>query len=109
MKFAAICREEGHIAPHPTVPSHYQPVFQLVAMPDRNKTGMLLNRLIVVSLLVTLSVSVRAATWYVDSSVASSGDGTSWATAWKNVSNIGSVSAGDTVYFSGGPSGSSQT
>ena len=52
--------------------------------------------------------SANAATWYVDSSVAASGNGTSWASAWKNFSNISGVSAGDIVYISGGPSGSSQ-
>jgi hypothetical protein len=56
-----------------------------------------------------LTGSAWAATWYVDSSVASSGNGQSWATAWKNISNMTGVSAGDTVYISGGPSGSSQT
>ena len=53
--------------------------------------------------------SANAAYWYVDSSVGSSGDGKSWPTAWKNVSNISGVSPGDTVFISGGPSGSSQT
>ncbi len=63
-------------------------------------------------LLVTMilwAASAHAATWYVDSSVASSGNGQSWATAWKNISNITGLSAGDTVYISGGPSGASQT
>ena len=53
--------------------------------------------------------SAQAAAWYVDSSVASSGNGQSWGTAWKNLSNISGVSAGDTVYISGGPSGSTRT
>ena len=53
--------------------------------------------------------SASAATWYVDSSVATSGNGTSWAAAWKALSNISGVKAGDTVYLSGGASGSSQT
>jgi len=57
-----------------------------------------------------LSIRVQAATWYVDGSVATSGNGTSWATAWMRLSNISStVAAGDTVYISGGPSGSSLT
>jgi len=47
--------------------------------------------------------------WYVDSSVSSSGNGTSWTNAWKNLSNISGVSAGDVVYISGGPSGSTRT
>jgi len=58
---------------------------------------------------VALAVSAHAAnTWYVDSGVSSSGNGQSWATAWKALSNIGGVSAGDTVYISGGPTGSSR-
>jgi hypothetical protein len=53
--------------------------------------------------------SGKAATWYVDSSVSSSGNGTSWSLAWETLGNITGVSSGDTVYISGGPSGSSQT
>ena len=53
--------------------------------------------------------SASAATWYVDSSVSASGNGASWGTAWKALSNITGVKAGDTVYLSGGASGSSQT
>jgi hypothetical protein len=50
-----------------------------------------------------LSVAPGLATnWYVDSSVASSGNGLSWATAWQNVTNVTGVSAGDTIYISGG-------
>ncbi|MFA6076841.1 MAG: LamG-like jellyroll fold domain-containing protein [Candidatus Paceibacterota bacterium] len=42
--------------------------------------------------------------WYVDNAVASSGNGGSWGTAWKNLSNINwtSVKAGDTIFISGG-------
>ncbi len=43
-----------------------------------------------------------ATDFYVDGAVASSGNGLSWATAWKSVSNVKGVSAGDTVYISGG-------
>ena len=53
--------------------------------------------------------SASAATWYVDSSVGASGNGTAWNTAWQALSNITGVKAGDTVYISGGASGSSQT
>ena len=49
------------------------------------------------------------ATWYVDGSVSTSGNGTSWASAWKNVTNITGVKPGDVVYISGGPTGSSLT
>jgi hypothetical protein len=39
---------------------------------------------------------------YVDSSVATSGNGLTWGTAWKGLDNITGVGAGDTVYVSGG-------
>ena len=54
------------------------------------------------------AASANASVWYVDSSAAG-GNGTSWASAWKSLSSISGVRAGDTVYISGGPSGSSQT
>src|SRR6267142_6984461 len=44
---------------------------------------------------------------YVDSAVATSGNGGSWATAWKAIANISGLVAGDIVYFSGGPKGGS--
>ena len=47
--------------------------------------------------------------WYVDSTATGSHNGTSWANAWASLSQISGVSAGDTVYLSGGASGSSQT
>lgn len=42
--------------------------------------------------------------WYVDSAIGSSGNGQSWGTAWKALSNIvwGSIQPGDTIYLSGG-------
>jgi len=109
MKFAANCRENGRTAFKQPAGLHHRTLFQLVATPVQNKTGALLKQLTSVFTFMALASSAPAAVWYVDSSVASSGDGTSWTTAWKNVSNIGGLSAGDTVYFSGGPSGSSQT
>lgn len=52
---------------------------------------------------------LSATTWYVDSSATSGADnGTSWANAWLSPTNISGVSAGDTVYISGGPSGGAQ-
>lgn len=53
----------------------------------------------------------EAANWYVDNSVGSSGNGQSWATAWKQFSNINwaSVSAGDTIYISGGSASKTYT
>lgn len=53
--------------------------------------------------------SVNATSWYVDSRATGSKSGTSWADAWTNVDQISGVSAGDTVYISGGPAGSSRT
>jgi Right handed beta helix region len=49
-----------------------------------------------------------AATWYVDSAAAGAGNGTSWANAWTSISMISGVHAGDVVYISGGPAGSSR-
>jgi hypothetical protein len=46
-----------------------------------------------------------AATYYLDGSVASSGNGQSWATAWKTFGNISGLHAGDIVYISGGSNG----
>jgi len=66
-------------------------------------------RFLLSSLFSFMVFSASAATWYVDSSVSASGNGTSWGTAWKALSNITGVKAGDTVYLSGGASGSSQT
>jgi hypothetical protein len=83
--------------------------FQPIVTSVGNKTGTLAKRLARVFALVVLAVPIRAATWYVDSSVGASGNGTSWATAWKALSNITGVRAGDTVYISGGASGGSQT
>src|SRR5262249_34934435 len=52
-----------------------------------------------------VTTPAQSAVWYVDGSVGSSGNGQSWATAWKSVNNISGVGQGDTVYFSGGSSG----
>jgi hypothetical protein len=56
-----------------------------------------------------LLTSARAATWYVDNTATGLNNGTSWTNAWTNITLISGVSAGDTVYISGGPVGSSQT
>ena len=55
------------------------------------------------------AASANATLWYVDSSATGTHNGTSWATAWTGISSITGVKAGDTVYISGGPSGSSHT
>ena len=71
--------------------------------------------IIIVALLISTlcisSIALAGQSWYVDNLVASSGNGQSWSTAWKTFSNInyGSVSCGDTIYISGGHSGTTQT
>lgn len=54
-----------------------------------------------IGFLILMSFPAKATTYYVDCAVSSSGNGQSWATAWKALSNITGVSAGDTVYISG--------
>ncbi|HZH27651.1 MAG TPA: choice-of-anchor Q domain-containing protein [Azospirillaceae bacterium] len=51
------------------------------------------------------------ATYYVNNAVSSSGNGTSWSSAWKSFANIpwSSVKPGDTIYVSGGSSGRTYT
>jgi hypothetical protein len=56
-----------------------------------------------------LTIHSGAAVWYVDSQATGAKNGTSWANAWTNVDQISGISPGDTVYISGGPSGSSRT
>lgn len=56
-----------------------------------------------------MPVTANATTWYVDSSAAGANNGTSWANAWTSLSSISGVKSGDTVYISGGASGSSHT
>ncbi|MBV6421311.1 MAG: hypothetical protein DAHOPDDO_02586 [Ignavibacteriaceae bacterium] len=55
-------------------------------------------------LFLSISAMTFAANWYVNGKVSSSGNGQSWATAWKNFSNIswGSINPGDVIYISGG-------
>jgi hypothetical protein len=79
---------------------------QLVS--ERTKE-IIVKKLLLVLMLGLASYSAPAATWYVDNTATGSNDGTSWANAWKSIAAIAGVSAGDTVYFSGGPTASSQT
>jgi hypothetical protein len=53
-------------------------------------------------LLLFATFHARAALRYVDSSVATSGNGQSWSSPWKNLTDVTGVSGGDTVYISGG-------
>jgi hypothetical protein len=51
----------------------------------------------------------NAATWYVDANATGANNGTSWANAWKALTSVSGVGVGDTVYISGGASGSSES
>jgi hypothetical protein len=59
---------------------------------------------VAVVLLSTAGQSAIAANWYVDSAVGTSGNGQSWAGAFKTFSAISwsSINPGDTLYISGG-------
>jgi hypothetical protein len=61
------------------------------------------------SALFIFSASLGAATWYVDGTANGANSGTSWADAWTTLTAVKGIGPGDTVYISGGPSGSSQT
>ena len=70
---------------------------------------MKLQWLFVVALLC-MSLRSEAKTCYVDAAAgAGARNGTSWANAWTNMNGMTGLSAGDTVYISGGSSGSSKT
>jgi hypothetical protein len=67
--------------------------------------------LIAIAAIIFVVGDVQAASWYVDNAVATSGNGQSWTTAFKNFSDIvwPTIHAGDVIYISGGPSGGTQT
>jgi hypothetical protein len=60
--------------------------------------------LLALFMIVSFSMRCFSASYYVDNSVASSGNGSSWGSAWRSFSSInwGIVNAGDTIYISGG-------
>lgn len=60
---------------------------------------------VLISLFSLAAIGVNAASWFVDGTLVTGADnGTSWANAWRSPTNIvwASVSAGDTVFVSGG-------
>ena len=61
------------------------------------------------ALVLSSALSANATIWYVDNTSTGAKNGTSWTKAWTSLSQISGVAAGDTVYISGGPSGSSQS
>ena len=78
----------------------------------RSQLVLRIQTLAVVGFLFFVSVSTNASTavtWYVDNTATGASNGTSWTNAWTSLSQISGVAAGDTVYISGGPSGSSQS
>ncbi len=64
----------------------------------------------IILILLFTSGDAHAAAWYVDKATA--GDGTSWANAWSSFASVvwggGGVTAGDTVFVSGGASGTTK-
>lgn len=67
------------------------------------------NLILAVLFVNFIQSAANAATWYVDSAASGAGTGKSWTDAWKNVTNVSGVLAGDTVFISGGSSGNTQT
>lgn len=61
-------------------------------------------RLLLLLFCLAFAFILPAASWYVDNAATGENDGTSWSNAWTNPTNIiwASVSAGDTVFVSGG-------
>lgn len=62
-------------------------------------------RLLLAIILCIVALNAQAATlWYVDADATGADNGTNWANAWPELTNIvwGGVSPGDTIYLSGG-------
>ena len=57
----------------------------------------------------SLNQTTHGTNVYVDSSASGANNGTSWTDAWNSITNITGLLPGDTVYISGGPSGSTRT
>ena len=60
-------------------------------------------------LTILVCANCIGASYYVDSTASGSQDGSSWANAWTNVTQCTGLSAGDTVWISGGSAGSTNT
>ncbi len=78
------------------------------------KNTMWKKRLALCVAVVVLSAAWQpaiAANWYADSAVTTSGNGQSWASAFKNFSNItwSAIKPGDTLYISGGTTSKTYT
>lgn len=74
-----------------------------------------MNRLIIgislVFLILSFGSQAGATNWYVDNAAAGSNNGKSWTDAWESFAKINwsSVSCGDTIYISGGSTGTTKT
>ena len=68
-------------------------------------------RLTVVLLVAGFQFSSQAASWYVDNAAGGANSGSSWANAWTSFAGIqwASIQPGDTLFISGGSTGSSKT
>ena len=62
-------------------------------------------------ILITVNANAQQISWYVDNTVASGGNGTSWASAWNSFAaiNWANIHAGDTIYISGGSASQTYT
>jgi len=70
-------------------------------------------RIFLTLLSVFFAVNAHAANWYVDKDATGTGAGTSWANAWTSFSSVvwgaSGVTAGDTLYISGGSTSKTYT
>ena len=64
-----------------------------------------MKRFLLIMTMILWATSAQAALRYVDTAAAGAANGTSWTDAWTSIAGITGLSAGDTVYFSGGTSG----